>query len=975
MISEKFHSFTFLFKALEKATEISSNIKGHKGASLDPEVRNSRLASLDSIKSILLSYSGLSLQDNSLFGGNSASIFVDMFLTNPSNYTLYFNSLINRFHEDGLTDILSNIIREINSRILGNSNIIDGASWVYLKAFEFIFSLPQVPEIISQIDWFMYGSGRSIQTSSVLGPIFSISAFPGEDDGSVLKYFDGLDSSSRSNQEASVSSLQSSVTTLQAYQFRIVNTFVRASKKSREKFVSWAAKAVFSNLKRTGFQADPNLFVSNGFSDNLANVLIELCRPFSSDPVLSKLKKINITTWGPCRASSGLLDEHQNSADVNDQTHFIVKNAWDDLTRLCSSSDESLAWDKKIISQTDPKTDFGFIPDIFFITTLAINFGPLSNFSKLKQLGKQVHEVSQSLESIESSQQSNDGNRPPNPLISRWKEHLKGLKCKRLAMESHCLDPRRLSGLLIFSRFSAASLLDLHQIAIASDLKYWECFPEYLLEDILSLLLFATRYSPEILENPELSPPQPGLRLLEDLFVSLFVASLSKPELIRNPHLKSKLVEVLHSLTYFPPEDDDDYVDTLISSDPSINPFDRNRKRFIVHPIVNRFIDSLTTSSSTLMPSSVLLKSTRTNYPPNRVIPVLLQLYVDIEHTGSSSSFYDKFSVRYNIARIMRSLWNKSESQHLKSTKEFFLNENNATVEMFVSRIVGDTTYLLDESLSKLSTIRQLELPNDSNESVLERRQELQSAERQASSYITLAHETVHMLSFLTQLVPNPFRSDSIILRLAAMLNYNLDLLAGPKCSELKVQKMESRFHFRPKILLSELLGVYINLGSYPVKSSLSDQSEVLMANGNEQELFINALAQDERSWNVRIFKQAIGICTRYGLKSQKSIDTLFRIAKLVQEEVKRTTQVSAEFGDDIPDEFLDPIMYTLMENPVLLPTSSMVVDFKTIKGYLLTDPRDPFNREHLDIADVVPVTELKERIEQFKREASSKKE
>ena len=44
-------------------------------------------------------------------------------------------------------------------------------------------------------------------------------------------------------------------------------------------------------------------------------------------------------------------------------------------------------------------------------------------------------------------------------------------------------------------------------------------------------------------------------------------------------------------------------------------------------------------------------------------------------------------------------------------------------------------------------------------------------------------------------------------------------------------------------------------------------------------------------------------------------------------------------------EEFLDPIMATLMVEPVLLPSSGKVVDRNTISKHLLIDQSDPFNR------------------------------
>lgn len=47
--------------------------------------------------------------------------------------------------------------------------------------------------------------------------------------------------------------------------------------------------------------------------------------------------------------------------------------------------------------------------------------------------------------------------------------------------------------------------------------------------------------------------------------------------------------------------------------------------------------------------------------------------------------------------------------------------------------------------------------------------------------------------------------------------------------------------------------------------------------------------------------------------------------------------------------------MATLMEDPVILPSSKVTIDRHTIKIHLLSDPKDPFNREPLKLEDVIP--------------------
>lgn len=77
---------------------------------------------------------------------------------------------------------------------------------------------------------------------------------------------------------------------------------------------------------------------------------------------------------------------------------------------------------------------------------------------------------------------------------------------------------------------------------------------------------------------------------------------------------------------------------------------------------------------------------------------------------------------------------------------------------------------------------------------------------------------------------------------------------------------------------------------------------------------------------------------------------------------------------EDAPEEFLDPIMSTLMTDPVILPSSHVTVDRTTIARHLLSDQTDPFNRESLTMDQVKSDAELKEKIDAWIRERKSNK-
>ncbi|OAX32548.1 U-box-domain-containing protein [Rhizopogon vinicolor AM-OR11-026] len=182
-----------------------------------------------------------------------------------------------------------------------------------------------------------------------------------------------------------------------------------------------------------------------------------------------------------------------------------------------------------------------------------------------------------------------------------------------------------------------------------------------------------------------------------------------------------------------------------------------------------------------------------------------------------------------------------------------------------------------------------------------------------------------------------------IVEKLAAMLDYNLDALVGPKCGELKVQDPE-KYKFSPRQLLSDILQVYINL---------SDQEE-----------FVRAVANDGRSYRKEVFIRAMETARRVPLKTEAEIEVLWLFVEKV-EEMKLTIEAEEDLGE-IPDEFLDPLMFTIMRDPVTLPSSRVIIDRSTIKSHLLSDTKDPFNRAPLAIEDVIPHAELKAQIDAF---------
>ena len=71
---------------------------------------------------------------------------------------------------------------------------------------------------------------------------------------------------------------------------------------------------------------------------------------------------------------------------------------------------------------------------------------------------------------------------------------------------------------------------------------------------------------------------------------------------------------------------------------------------------------------------------------------------------------------------------------------------------------------------------------------------QLSEDERQCRSYLTLATETVSTFHYLTKDIKEPFLRPEMAVRVASMLNFNLQQLCGSKCRDLKVMSREREY-------------------------------------------------------------------------------------------------------------------------------------------------------------------------------------
>jgi len=208
----------------------------------------------------------------------------------------------------------------------------------------------------------------------------------------------------------------------------------------------------------------------------------------------------------------------------------------------------------------------------------------------------------------------------------------------------------------------------------------------------------------------------------------------------------------------------------------------------------------------------------------------------------------------------------------------------------------------------------------------------------------------IQLMSKVTQSCKEPFVSQELGEKFAQALNFCLDQITTEKGLKFKIKDPE-RFHFEPKELLVNIITMYSNM--------------------SKLEKFKQNVVKDGRSYSDVTFEKAVKILN----SSKKSIaidhekkENFEVLAAELKGEKAKLNQEEMMF-DDAPEEFLDPLMFTLMEDPVELPGSKTIIDRLTIKRHLLNDPHDPFNRAPLTFDQVITRDDIRMQIEDYKAE------
>lgn len=871
-------------------------------------------SSFDEIETLLVGYGLVAFQIEEFCMNGNFKNYIKKIIEKVDDYTNFIPKIIERANQEGsLLEFLTNVFTNLQFYLTKDMVMFDiNDSMTYnntLSIYEMFLTFKPVAAIFTKVEGFFADyncKANEFEKVTILGPILTLS--PLNPNVALRNYGDNLE---RSKQQTMIihESLQAEHKVIIERLFFVIDKIIRGSEESRSDMISYFAQIVNKNHLRRGDHANQNKLASNAFMTNITLILVKFSQPFL-DVSYKKIDKIDVNYFNTLNLYLDLSQETRLNSDFKEADEFYDRN------------------------KKDAEMKPNFISDCFFLTLTYLQYGLGGTLLYDEKITPQLKRLREEIERVKEAANSQDMFASfANMQLKQMEKTLKITQSIRSALQGffthrnmqlevfdficgastflmRVIDPNHQYPAQAFKLPLIPDQVGFENVDNAEYLRKnapvpFKYYPEFCVEGPINYALYIAQYSTSpLFRNPRLQS-----------FLEFGTTILRCPELVSNPHLKGKLVQ-LFSVGAMP----------LTDGSPG----------FMME----------------IFEHDELIKE--------NLLYALLDFYVIVEKTGSSSQFYDKFNSRYSISIILEELY--SRIPLYKNQLIWQSQKNSDFFIRFVARMLNDLTFLLDEGLSSLADVHNIqnEIENRAKgnqptreENDQELQSKLMSAERQAKSSCGLAGKSLKLFEIFTADIPSAFCSSEIVDRLASMLNYNLVSLVGPKCGELKVKNPE-KYSFHPKQLLKALTTVYVNLAG--------------------EDEFISAIARDSRSFDTALFERAVHILqSKIGLVSPEFCDKLMNLALKAEERKNAEEEEDMEYGD-APEEFLDPLMYTIMKDPVTLPTSKVNIDRATIKAHLLSDSTDPFNRMPLKLEQVIPNTELKQKIEEYKKNKKMKK-
>lgn len=877
--------------------------------------------SADEIRQIILQNVATALREPELYEEQEIhSQFLGLFMDEnipKTQITAFVRNVVAELQssdeENGADNVATSFgpVLDIIHKEAAQSNLIFHSYW--FAVLDIFASIEPTAKLIITHSTPKEAQGRAY-ADTLLGALLNLSCLP-KTVGHPFEFF--IEPLQQSN-TAIEGNIWTALDTLSECLHKVFHLLLKCSPEVRHSTLQWIGDCLQANAKRGKLWNMPHemgvnamLCVSDGFMLNLGNVLLRLCQPFCIKQNDGKVPKID-----PTYCAAEVKDANES------RSRGMHLKGMSSETCLLPTSEG----DDRPVAKT-----FGFTTECFFLTHRALDLGYRVVLDELLRTNQDLARIQRTYNDAQTGGSSE--------VLDLITQRMKLEMGKYLSLRASLLAPEVLK---LLTKFHATTAYWLVQVYL-NDLQPGEdeqidfapkeckpvtfplpesvpdtvrCIPEFVVENMIKFLCFLRRLSPNTFEEQ-------GALFLNPVLTEIIVLMESQRRLY-NPHLRAHLTEGLEALL---PTTDENTSPVI----PNLGTFNREQL-FITHP------------------------------HRKQIVANLLQVFVSIEMTGQSVQFIQKFNYRRPMYVVMDYLWKLEEHRNNFTLLAKEAEANMEAVEpplflRFINLLMNDAVFLLDEALSHMAELRQMLHARENGEwnTLPQHERDQQTNYLQHIGTIAqfdniLGRKTIQTLKMLTTEIKSIFCHPTIVDRIAVMLNYLLLQLVGPNKKNLKVND-QKEYAFNPAKLVLNICEIYINL--------------------SQNESFTLAVSQDGRSYSPELFKLAENVLVRIGgVGILGDLDQFAKSVEIAAIQKKDEDQILS----DVPDEFLDPIMSTLMVDPVILPSSKISIDRQTIARHLLSDQTDPFNRSPLTMDMVKSDVELQSRIQKWIQERKQEK-
>ena len=343
-------------------------------------------------------------------------------------------------------------------------------------------------------------------------------------------------------------------------------------------------------------------------------------------------------------------------------------------------------------------------------------------------------------------------------------------------------------------------------------------------------------------------------------------------------------------------------------------------------------------------------------------------LYVDIDNLGEDLQYVLKPKSKYDLISLILNLINNS-SQYKENLKILIINENLLIIKV-INIILNDFSNYLDDIFSIAELIYTNYSKNIMN---------IMSSFENVSNLMKTVLHSLDIILSIQEITLEPFTNDLIFQKFIETLNYYFSWALGTNPDIKKYKNISAIFYiaegictFNIKLFKMCLVHIYITLSQY--------------------DLFYKFMTQDKRSYNINYLENEINnyisVYSNKNIKISPKITSQKytpyskkRCTDMILKLKKHNTDLNDKKSIEPPETFVDPIGCIVMDDPVTLPSSNIILDRTIIIKHLLNVSNDPFTRENLTINDLnefnnrkdisEKMNKLKEEIINWKKNSS----